>query len=259
MALQVRYLSNMGVCIESEHNKIFIDVLCVSSEAHFLGLSDEIQTDIINNAEPYDNIDIMLFTHKHDDHFNAPLVCNYITNRKNKDTKIIMTEQSKELLDKEHFFDEQSFGIIPIDIEVGKKDEIQLNGVKIKMYSMSHEGKLFNNIRNIVFLIEIDGKKILHTGDAAPSNENYDMFSAMFIEEEIDLLIAPFLYLNMEIGHRIIDERIKPKEVIITHVPTEEKDFFGFRSTCYRKIKIIDKSKRNISIIDEVGDVFCLN
>lgn len=250
MALTVRYLSNMGVSIEGGKHKVLIDSICTGTEANFIETISEIKKGIIMNRSPYDSIDVMLFTHKHEDHFDFKSVSDYLKYRKNQNTSLILTKGAKELFQYNEPFD----NVVSVSLEKGTYDTIQVNGLNIKIYGMRHEGKIFEDIQNLAFLVEMDNKKVLHLGDAAPFSDNFDEFN--FINEKIDLVIAPFLYLNMETGRKIIEDQIKPRKVLVTHLPKPENDLFGWNRVAYQKLKQMKVGITKFDIANKVNSIF---
>jgi L-ascorbate metabolism protein UlaG (beta-lactamase superfamily) len=69
-------------------------------------------------------------------------------------------------------------------------------------------------------VIELDGKKLLHIGDADMTEENFS--SLGLVEEKIDVAFVPYWFLLSNAGREIVQKQIRPKQVIAMHVPPAE-------------------------------------
>jgi L-ascorbate metabolism protein UlaG (beta-lactamase superfamily) len=83
-------------------------------------------------------------------------------------------------------------------------------------------GAHFSWIQNLGYLIEINGKKFLHIGDADMTAENFSSFR--LDEERIDVAFIPHWFLLSESGRSLVREQFNPKQVIAVHVPPAEAE-----------------------------------
>jgi len=74
---------------------------------------------------------------------------------------------------------------------------------------------------NICYIVELDGIRFLHLGDA---EINYDYLKKMLLGEDINIAFINFPYVQIPKGKRIIREVIKPEYMIVFHLPFEEDD-----------------------------------
>ena len=228
------YVSNAGVLLQMNDKKILIDGLCNSDIAMYKGTPQQIYQQVIQSVPPFDNINLMLITHHHSDHFDVDLTCDFLRNSQNTvvvSTSKVISEIRKVLSD---FNDEQ---LIALNPSVHSIQEVIANGIDIEVISMTHFGNEFSSVDNFAYLIR-DRFSVLHVGDAAAIYENYQGLD--LTKKEIDLLIAPFTYISLHSARQIIREYINPQKIAIVHLPHKELDRDGWvdaTKKIYNRIK----------------------
>lgn len=220
---KVTYISNAGILLEYNDKKIMIDGFCNSILPIYKSPSDETKEFMISGINQFENIDALLFTHNHPDHFDAQSTVSFLKNNK----KTIILAPSKVIMEiKQGFPDIESRRLVNLKETLGKTEDININGIDIKSISMLHDGKEYRNVSNLAYLVNIAGKRVLHVGDAKPIKENYIHLG--LIQENIDLLIAPFPYIGLPGARQVIEKYIKPRKIALVHLPYREMDTYGW-------------------------------
>ncbi len=246
--MKIIYQSNAGVILETDEIKMAIDLFCDAGDLPYTSVSTHIVKAVINREKPYEKIDYMLHTHKHMDHFNAEMVDKYLEEK----GKAILIAPYGTLNQLTCSFFEREENIV-VGISVGEKEKIKIenNGVSITAYDFKHEGNESADEENIGYLIELDGKRILHVGDACISDENFKHTG--LIDSKIDLLIAPFPYITRKDGLAIITKYIRPKKIAVVHLPAEEKDFCGWNRNAYKSAQNIQNQFEDVVLFTKIG------
>ncbi|HEY5561765.1 MAG TPA: MBL fold metallo-hydrolase [Clostridiaceae bacterium] len=220
---KVTYISNAGILLEYNDSKIMIDGFCNSILPIYKNPSDETKKLMISGTNQFKNIDALLFTHNHTDHFDAESTASFLNNSK----KTFMLAPSKVVMEiKQGFPNVESKRLINLEDGLGKTEDININEIEIQSISMLHDGKEHMDIRNLAYLVDIAGKRVLHVGDAKPTKENYIHLD--IIHKNIDLLIAPFPYIGLPTARQVIEKYIKPRKIVLVHFPYREMDTFGW-------------------------------
>lgn len=218
---KVTYVSNAGVLLEMGNKRILIDSLCKSPVPIYKDTHEVIRDQIIYGVPPYDRIDVILFTHHHGDHFEPINTAEFM--RRNPSAVLVSTPETSRRLKAQTAELDDSRLISPA-LKVGEEAEYEIKGIRIRVLSLTHEGKDYQDVENYAFLIEANGKRVLHVGDAKPMAENYGHFDLG--RESIDLLLAPFPYVGIPKGQAVIQNHIKPKKVAAIHLPHQDLDRF---------------------------------
>jgi len=221
--------------LQYNNNKILIDGLCNSMLPIYKSPSYEAKELMISGAAPFENVDALLFTHNHSDHFEAESAVRLLKHNINTfmlaPPEVFMEVKSK-------FSYDESKRLISMDDSLGKSAFINIKGINIQSISMRHDGKEYEDIGNLAYLVDIGGKRILHIGDAKPIAENYRHLE--LIGKNIDLLIAPFPYIGLPSARQVIEKYIKPKKIAVVHLPCREFDSYGWINITmksYMKVK----------------------
>lgn len=245
--MKIVYKSNAGVILETDNIRMAVDLFCDAEDLPYTSVSAQLVKAIVNRETPYEKIDYMLYTHKHIDHFNAEMVNEYLS--VSGKTKIIAPYgTATQLLSS--LFEEKDNSIIALSMDKKEKLKFENNSVSITAYDFKHEGNESSEEENIGYLIELEGKKILHVGDACISEDN---FNHTGLEgEEIDLLIAPFPYITRTDGIDIISKYIKPKKIAVVHLPADEKDFCGWNRAARKSAQKMRNGFAQVSLFTEI-------
>lgn len=238
--LSVRYIGNEGVLIASGDRQILIDGLHREYKPFALFPPPDLLKSLETAEKPYDEIDILLVSHIHLDHFHSESVGLHLKNNPKSllfSSEEIVGEVKKNFADYEKIKPQ----IKSVSHEWKKSFEIDQNGIKVKFLGLKHGGERAKNIQNFGHLIEIGGKKLLHIGDADMTAENFSAFE--LAKEKIDIAFIPYWFLLSENGRKLVQEQFAPKHIIAVHIPpleaeNEAKNFKTFypNDTAFTKI-----------------------
>lgn len=141
--------------------------------------------------------------------------------------------------------------IIP-NAALGSKESIRINGINVESVSMLHDGKEFEHVHNIAYLIDVEEKKILHVGDAKPISENYCNLN--LTERNIDLLLVPFPYVGLSAGRQVIREYIRPKKISAIHLPDRNLDSNGWIDATKKSYIKVKNDFIETIFLEDIGD-----
>jgi L-ascorbate metabolism protein UlaG (beta-lactamase superfamily) len=246
---KVTYVSNAGVLLEVEGKKILIDSLCDSVMPIYKNTPEEIKAQILCGLPPFDNIDVMLVTHHHSDHFEPKGVVEFL--QRNPTAIFVSTPETVKRLKSENSSLDESRLIAP-DLQVNETERLDMNGIRIQVIAMIHEGKDFRDVENFAYLIDVNDNCILHPGDAKPMEENFN--HPELVGRRISLLLAPFPYVGIPSGHAVIENQIKPQKIVAIHLPHKELDQFNWiRGTKKSYARVKDRFVETI-FFEEIGE-----
>lgn len=216
--VRITYIANEGVLIESGSQKVMIDALFDKYYEDYLHPTEDMLEKMIAGRAPYNDIDLLLSTHIHRDHF-APSVTGRFLKR-HPETRLISSEQLAKSVTDDYAggsaVASQVEGIVR-DMRVHSRE---VNGVKVRAFFIFHAGSTdmrTRQIENMGYLVEVGGKKILHLGD---SDMLPDRFRQLDLKSMgVDIALVPYWYMADETGVQIINETIKPKQLLGIHFP----------------------------------------
>lgn len=213
--IEVTYLANEGVLVKTGSNKVLIDALFDNPNPNYRAPAEKMLESMLSGMAPFDEVNLVLVTHNHPDHFNPEFAARFMENNPNtylmaaKDAVDAMRGNIKNwgrVRDRLFYF----------ELEPGKTAKKTVGGIAVKMYRTLHSGDL-ESPHNLMYLIKMDGRTIFHEGDSAGKLKTFQNFD--FANEKIDLALVHFWFPLHPEGERIILDILKPDHVGLIHLP----------------------------------------
>jgi L-ascorbate metabolism protein UlaG (beta-lactamase superfamily) len=207
--------------ISSGNKQVLIDGLHREYKPDYAFSPPALRRALESGLTPYNEIDVVLVSHIHLDHFHAEAVGLHLKN--NPAAVLVSSDQVVDAVKK----DFQTFAGIELRIrriehKWKQQTMLEVAGVKIRTLGLRHSGANFSWIQNLGHLIEIGGKKFLHIGDADMTDENFASFS--LAQEGIDVAFIPYWYLLSESGRALVNNQFRPRHIIAVHIPPAEAE-----------------------------------
>lgn len=230
--LGVTYVANEGFLIEIGSKKILIDALFDNPAITYCHVPDKATlTEMIDGQTPFEGVDLVLVTHNHPDHFSAGAVRSMLT--ENPSIRLIAPLQVTNSLAADPSIDEKaSDRITGIDVEVFDKWEAELAGIRVTAFRLPHSkyevvdpdsGETIDRHRNVVnigYLIEAEGTRVFHVGDAVLEQSRELFESGGFPDDGLD--IAFLTYFDQSIPtQEILDRWVRADRLVFMHLPPE--------------------------------------
>jgi glyoxylase-like metal-dependent hydrolase (beta-lactamase superfamily II) len=81
--IEITYLANEGVMITTGSNKVLIDALFDNPNPNYRAPSEEMLAGMQSGRAPFDDVDLVLVTHNHPDHFSPSFAARFMENNPN--------------------------------------------------------------------------------------------------------------------------------------------------------------------------------
>ncbi|MEL6192850.1 MAG: MBL fold metallo-hydrolase [Bacteroidota bacterium] len=183
--LSIEYVANMGVLIEAGEKRILIDGLFEPLLEDYDAPSNEIVEKLLVDSGTQ-KLTHILITHHHKDHASDKL-----------------TEKLAHRTDLFMFSPEIKIGLdesVTIEQEVFSTQKFSFGGIPITVIRLPHVAN--SQKKNNCYLLEINGLRLLHTGDANLVHLKKAFIRALW--QEADVVMIPFFELLQK--KKIIDE-----------------------------------------------------
>lgn len=219
--LEIQYIANEGVLISSRDKRVLIDGLHRKYDDAYAYLPDVEREKIEAAKPPFDKIDLILVSHRHGDHFHPELVGSYL--KSSKTTLFASSQQVvEETAEKFAAYGDLKDRVTSIAYELKSRQTRKLAGIDVEFLGVGHGSGRHAAIQNLGHVINIGGKNVLHIGDAEFTPGIFDAFDLE--TRGIDIAVLPFWFLTAEGGRKIVEQHIKPKHIIATHIgPADAK------------------------------------
>ena len=215
--VEVRYIANAGMLVTVSARRFLIDAPIREGIAPYATSSREEQQQLETARAPYADIDAILVTHWHEDHFSPEAVAAHLS--RNPRTLFISSPEVVERLRKTvpGLPTSQTRAVLP---EPGRAEQVDVRGMPVRVLRIRHNPTRRLPEQHVGFLIGSD-TRVLHVGDADPAGDNFALLKGF---PSVDLAFLPFWYVLDDANRRFVTESIRPSRIVAMHVPPQEAD-----------------------------------
>jgi L-ascorbate metabolism protein UlaG (beta-lactamase superfamily) len=194
---RVTFINNAGFLITVGDKKILIDALYDFQDPR-IDPPPEVLQRAVNAEPPFDQIDLVIATHSHADHFSADLVRDHLRN--NEIAVFVSTRDAVRQINQAR--DDFAERLISVNLELGESSHLSINGIELDCLYISHGD---SSIKIIGVVITVDDYTFFHSGDMVTDDmaENpvtlADLQGYGLHQKEIDLAFVPsYLFFDDE-------------------------------------------------------------
>lgn len=216
----VTYIANEGVLLSDGTHNVIIDGLFEHYGEPFPMPPDSTQVALQSARGPFANVNLLLVTHQHGDHFHPRPLLQHL--RANPGAALLTSRQVVDSLRSLRNGNELNSQIHPRAIAAGSIHSTTMNGVAVHLIGVPHVGlEITRDVEHVVYLVELGGKRFLHTGDADFSDASWR--SLALDTARIDVAFIPQWVLRDAEGRQVVKERIAPTHIVAFHVSVGEE------------------------------------
>jgi len=205
--VEITYIGSSGFMITAGDKKILIDAIWQGNNNY--SIPDEIINAILEAQPPFDDVDLVLVTHSHADHFTGSMVRQHLQN--NPNAVFVSTYDAVSQLPA---LEDVRDRVIPIELRSGERQRMIVQDIGLEMLYISHGIPLLN----IGYIITVGGARIFHTGDIATDVVDLEYLQAYGLpDKNIDVAMIPHFCLTTEEDHPLIQEGIQAEYLVPMH------------------------------------------
>ncbi len=207
--LKITYVCNEGYLLEHGGKKVLIDALFSGADKPYADFPSPELVRALEQAEPpFDNIDLALATHSHDDHFLAETVALHMSH--DARTVFLSTRDSVEAV--RWLAPNLSRRIRAVSPgKLGGARRQNVVGIQVEALRVTH-GK--SDLENLAFALRWSGAAVLHTGDSGV--ENYRSFHGDNAGFDV-IFASPGYFQTPGPGLDLVRNVIKARNVVPMH------------------------------------------
>ncbi len=228
--LEVTYIANEGFMIESGAHKVLVDALFGREELEWCHVpTEEAREKLAAAREPFGDVDLVLVTHAHVDHFDPALVLSHLSNNPNA-LLIAPREAVVRLREQPAWTAGYGSRVEEIALELHATKSLSHAGIEVDVHRVRHgfypeedpeTGEVRNRherVEQLAFVVRLSGASFLHLGDAF-LHENRAFFTdERFTNGAIDLV---FLEGWTAESLEILEKLLAPQHVVLMHLPPQ--------------------------------------
>lgn len=212
-APEIRYVANSGMLVTVSDRRFLIDAPLRDGLPPYATSSPEERAALESARAPYDNVDAILITHWHEDHFSPDAVAAHLS--RSARTMVI---SSPEVIDRlraaaPNVPASQLRAVLP---EPGNAMQVDVGGVPVRVLRIRHSpGGRRVPEQHVGFLLGASSL-LLHVGDAEPVADNFALLKSL---PPVDLAFVPFWFLSNDANRTMVAQSIRPRRIVAMHLP----------------------------------------
>lgn len=228
--VRVTLSSNAGLILEYQGTKLLLDGIYGAKGHPFSNLGDRWEK-MLSGAAPYDNIDYLLFTHEHPDHFTPAMVLAYLKARKIKGLFLPEgTGESRTRLIS--YITENRIPCVPLSSQTQRAAFRIAPQIQVRALSTLHLDKKFRDVPHYCYLISFGDKHVLFTADVDYTAETFSAVGTLSLRAAF---INPLFFNALRSG-RFFPGALNAKTLCVYHVPFSEDDSLRMRPVLARDL-----------------------
>lgn len=220
--------ANAGISLTISNTRIWIDLLHDRKTPYFSTVSEDM-IDKLFMGFNYSSPDLICFTHCHWDHFSKKLVEKYL--EINNNVKLALPEP---------IFDKQFL--------VKDKEEISAGVCKAIFHKLIHAGEGLQDTIHYGISVISEDKTIIFSGDSIVAD---DTVLDLANDRNVDVAVMNFNWVTLKRGRDFIVNKLKPKHLVLVHIPFKEDDINGYREAAVKGCKQIKEQGVDAYLLSE--------
>lgn len=225
--IKITLVANAGVLVEHNGIGLLVDGIHHEEGHPFSKVSKSDMKFMQQGASIFANLDYLLFTHEHPDHFTPKYVSEHIHLRSVKGLFLPHERDgSPDLALLHNHARNLAIPYMALGLEPGEMKRLVLtDDLVVTAIGTRHMGPQYKTIRNDCFLLTLAGKNLLFTGDA---DHVFEYFENALSEVAVDVVFVNPIFYHNPYGQEIINDIFQPRDLVIYHMPFEQDDTMQF-------------------------------
>ncbi len=223
MKCRVTASVNAGVALQLGQVRVWCDVLHNTIVPGFSTLSDKQWQELQRNGD-FAAPDLLFYTHCHPDHYARELTARIQERNPHAFLALPQKDFSDQILLQ------------------GEQHRMRMGDLTFTFCRLPHEGIQYSDVSHYGCLLEWNGFSVLLPGDCAVAN---GALERLVQGKRVDLAILNFPWVTLKKGREFVEKVIKPKHLIINHLPLQEDDVYA----------VIEPIKKSIGLLPYYIDV----
>ena len=223
---RVYHIGNAGLLIQQGTTKILFDPLYRNGYNNYHLVPEAVKADVLAGAAPFDDINAILISHAHGDHFDAEDVIAFHAG--NPEALIIGPPQAIEDIEETgKVTDALRARFVPMGLDYGQDPlKVDFEHLAVEAVRIPHAGGPGRReIENLVYRVTLEGAAtVMHMGDADPALEFFAPYETHWQDRNTGTAFPPYWFFLSAEGTQIVDTVLNVEEAIGVHVPVRIPD-----------------------------------
>ncbi len=214
----VTFLANEGFLIGGSTRSVIIDGFVTMPYSKYGAVESSAWKKMLTREAPFDNVVLALVSHVHGDHFQPKAAMTFL--HAHPETTLVSSPNVRTQLESEPGFKQIAGRVKSLEPAWGERLPFESDGVRVQFLHLPHGGRTWSEIHNLGHIIELDGRTVLHIGDAEQGAEPYE---AVDLSEIVfDVALIPYWMYSSSSGRTLRSKYLRGRTEIAVHVPPLE-------------------------------------
>jgi len=247
--IDITLVANAGVLVEHAGRGLLVDGIHHEEGHPFSKVPESDLERMRDRSAPFANLEYLLFSHEHPDHFTPGRVQELVQSGRTKGLFLpdepAGTPALSRLLDQ---LRRQGVAHRRFSLEPGRSRHFTLGyDLMVTAIGTRHMGPQYQDVRNHCYLLSLGGLRVLFTADGDHVAEYYE---SALRGVSLDAVFVNPIFFHHPDGQAIIDDIFKPRHVIIYHLPFAPDDTMNFSYMVGRDMEKYARTDRETHVFD---------
>lgn len=209
MSLKLCFGANAGVSVTFGGVRFWVDALHDRKTGTFSPVTPALFEKMLSHPD-FTDPDLLIYTHRHPDHYSR-----------------VLTQEALDRFPTAAVL--SPFAEFPSALSAAEAPAVfdhALNNLELHFFKARHAGSPLQQIRSYGFTAKAHGQTLLAACDSAPDAPELLEAAA---RQPVDLALLPYVWATEKAYRRLLTEVIRPKAVVINHLPFAGDDREGLR------------------------------
>ncbi|HEX6211619.1 MAG TPA: MBL fold metallo-hydrolase [Methylomirabilota bacterium] len=212
---EVRYVANAGMLVAIGEQRVLIDAPIREGIPPYATSPPDERGRLERAHVPYDQVDAILITHWHEDHFSPDAVAAHLSS--SPGTVLV---SSPEVVDRlraaaPSLDAARLHAVLP---PPGRSELRRVGDLRVHVLRIRHNPARRQPEQHVGFFVE-GAATVLHVGDADPEADNFTVLQEL---PQVDVALLPYWYLLTDASRRMVAGAIAPGRIVAMHMPAGE-------------------------------------
>ncbi len=237
-------VGNAGVLVSYDGVRFLIDGIYCDLNRNFSDIPKKTWEKMREGKGELANIDYLLFTHWHYDHFYGPYFMEYMAHNRVKGVLFPPNEVgAKGLEEPLAVYGEKA-------LEFDRKAEFHpAKNMTVKRLALRHVDKAFYHVTNQCVQLDLGGKRLMFLSDADYLVQAYRQGG----DVRTDIAFVTPVFYNHPKGREILRSVLGARTIVICHIPFPEDDRFNYYRMSCRDVERFRQEDETVIVWNKAG------
>lgn len=242
-------VSNAAVVVAYKGIRILLDGLYKDLGNNFTELPDWEWKLMQQGKGDLANVDYLLFSHSHYDHYYSPYFFEYLKANEVKGFCMPPVDETPGLREALELTQDKQ-------IQFNQNNDAQLEqGIVLKHFDVRHVDAQFYGITNQCFLLTIGDTRLAFLSDGDYHEEAFEKAKDL----KVDIVFVTPIFYNNAKGRKIIRDVLEAKTIVIYHLPSIEDDRFMYYKMAERDAQKYAQEDETVLVWNKSGQYITFN